>query len=174
MKDNSQELLPIVDDEGHVIGQTTRGIAHNGTDKPLHPVVHLHVFNHNGELFLQHRPAWKDIQPDKWDTAVGGHVDWGEDTLKALLREVKEEIGLDLDLLAQRNEHPKFLTRYIFESARERELVHVFQLTTTTTPTPSAELDGGRFFAPSQILSLMGKSFFTPNFEQEYRRVFSV
>jgi isopentenyldiphosphate isomerase len=43
-------------------------------------VVHLHVFNSRGELYLQKRPEWKDIQPGKWDTAVGGHIDLGEST----------------------------------------------------------------------------------------------
>ena len=62
--------------------------------KILHPVVHLHVFNSKGDLFLQHRPAWKDIQPDKWDTATGGHVDYGESVEEALYREVKEELGI--------------------------------------------------------------------------------
>lgn len=38
----------------------------------LHPVVHLHLFNSRGELYLQKRPEWKDIQPGRWDTAVGG------------------------------------------------------------------------------------------------------
>lgn len=165
MKDNSQELLPVVDEAGNVVGQTTRGIAHNGIDKPLHPVVHLHVFNPEGELFLQHRPAWKDIQPDRWDTAVGGHVDWGEDVSTALHREVHEEIGLEV-------EGAEFLNRYVFESPRECELVNVFRIITTASPKPSAELDGGRFFSAKEIEERMGTGFFTPNFEQEYKRIF--
>lgn len=169
MQDNSQELLPVVDAEGNVVGQTSRGVAHNGIDKPLHPVVHLHVFNPQGELFLQHRPAWKDIQPDRWDTAVGGHVDWGEDIATALHREVREEIGLDLTRL---HTAPEFLVRYVFESSRERELVNVFRLVTAEQPHPSEELDGGRFFSPVEIAERMGTDFFTPNFEQEYQRVF--
>lgn len=168
MQDNSQELLPVVDAKGNVVGQTTRGVAHNGIDKPLHPVVHLHVFNAAGELFLQHRPAWKDIQPDRWDTAVGGHVDWGEDVPTALRREVREEIGLELSADLE----PEFLTRYVFESPRERELVNVFRIVTDVNPVPSTELDGGRFFTREEILQRMGTGFFTPNFEQEYKRVF--
>lgn len=169
MQDNSQELLPVVDAEGNVVGQTTRGTAHNGIDKPLHPVVHLHVFNPQGELYLQHRPVWKDIQPDRWDTAVGGHVDWGEDIPTALRREVREEIGIEL---SESLEEVSAMTRYVFESARERELINVFRLNTTAQPHPSEELDGGRFFSPEEIAERIGTGFFTPNFEQEYQRVF--
>ena len=92
-KDNSQELFPVVDEEGNILSAATRGECHSGS-MLLHPVVHLHVFNSQGELYLQKRPAWKDIQPDKWDTAVGGHVDLGENIQEALRREVQEELGI--------------------------------------------------------------------------------
>ena len=84
--DNEEEQFPIVDEQGNILGAISRGHAHDGC-KILHPVVHLHVFNSRGELYLQHRPAWKDIQPDKWDTACGGHVDLGESIEIALRRE---------------------------------------------------------------------------------------
>ena len=92
-QDNNQEMFPLVDEEGNIIGAATRGECHNGS-KLLHPVVHLHVFNSHGELYLQKRPEWKDIQPGKWDTAVGGHVDLGESVEQALRREVREELGI--------------------------------------------------------------------------------
>ena len=92
--DNQQEIFPIVDEDGKVIGSATRGECHSGS-KLLHPVVHLHVFNSKGEVYLQRRPDWKDIQPGKWDTAVGGHIDYGETPEVALQREVREELGRD-------------------------------------------------------------------------------
>ncbi len=164
MKDNANEKLPLVDEDGNVTGCATRGECHSGS-MLLHPVVHLHVFNPQGELFLQHRPAWKDIQPDKWDTAVGGHVDWGETTEEALRREVREELGLT-------EFTPRFLLRYVHRSDREAELVHAYMTTTAEVPRPSEELDGGRFFSQSEIRSLIGKDFFTPNFESEWQKLF--
>ena len=81
--DNRSELFPVVDPDGRVVGSATRGECHGGS-MLLHPVVHLHLFNSRGELYLQRRPLWKDIQPGRWDTAVGGHVSLGETIDEAL------------------------------------------------------------------------------------------
>lgn len=166
MKDNNEELFPVVDEEGNILRSATRGECHNES-KWLHPVVHLHVFNSQGELYLQKRPAWKDIQPDKWDTAVGGHVDLGESVEQALRREVREELGI-IDFT------PQAVTHYVFESARERELVFVYKTTYDGPIQPSEELDGGRFWTIDEIRETIGKGVFTPNFEGEVNKVISL
>ncbi|MDE5987398.1 MAG: NUDIX domain-containing protein, partial [Prevotella sp.] len=147
------------------IGSILRGDAHNGS-KTLHPVVHLHLFNSKGELFLQRRPEWKDIQPGKWDTACGGHIDYGESPEKALLREVREELGVT-------DYTPRRIDMYVHENDIERELVYVH---TTVydgdVHTDEHELDGGRFWTREDIARNLGSGIFTPNFEEEYRRYF--
>ena len=45
--DNPNELFPLVDEQGNILGAITRGEAHGGSKK-LHPVVHLHLFNSRG------------------------------------------------------------------------------------------------------------------------------
>lgn len=163
MQDNKEELFPIVDEQGNIIDAATRGECHSGS-KRLHPVVHLHVFNSKGELYLQKRPEWKDIQPGKWDTAVGGHIDLGENVEQALKREVREELGItDFDY--------EQITSYVFESARERELVYVHKTVYDGPINPSDELDGGRFWSIEEIKANIGKNVFTPNFENEIRKV---
>ena len=158
-----KEMFPLVDEEGNITGAASRGECHNGS-KLLHPVVHLHVFNSRGELYLQRRPMWKDIQPGKWDTAVGGHVDLGESVEIALRREVREELGIT-------DFTPETLTHYVFESATERELVFVHRTTYDGPITPSEELDGGRFWSLDEIRQHLGSGLFTPNFESEIRRL---
>lgn len=163
--DNSKEIFPLVDEEGKVTGRATRGECHNGS-MLLHPVVHLHVFNSRGEIYLQRRPDWKDIQPGKWDTAVGGHIDYGETPEEALRREVREELGIT-------HFKPVFIGRYVFESPRERELVYVHSTTYDGEIHPSAEeLVGGRFWTVQEIADAMGKDILTPNFESEYMKCF--
>ena len=161
--DNKEELFPIVDEEGRVVGKATRGECHGGSHL-LHPVVHLHVFNNAGELFLQKRPEWKDIQPGKWDTAVGGHIDLGETPEEALVREVREELGIT-------EFTPQRLGMYFFESQRERELVYVFQTVYDGEIRPSDELDGGRFWTIDEINAAIGQGILTPNFESEFQRL---
>ena len=165
MTDNQQEIFPIVDEEGTVLGRATRGECHNGS-KLLHPVVHLHVFNTQGDVYLQKRPEWKDIQPGKWDTAVGGHIDYGETPEEALRREVREELGMT-DYTSE------FISKYVFESQREKELVYVHRTTYDGAIQPSRnELDGGRFWTMDEIRSVMGQNILTPNFEREFLRFF--
>ena len=62
--DNNNEIFPIVDESGRVTGCATRGECHGGS-RLLHPVVHLHVYDSKGRIYLQRRPKWKDIQPGK-------------------------------------------------------------------------------------------------------------
>lgn len=163
--DNDNELFPIVDEDGNVLGRILRGEAHNGC-KVLHPVVHLHLFNSKGELYLQRRPDWKPIQPGKWDTAVGGHISYGETVEQAFKREVMEELGISVSDATP-------MGHYVFESKVEKELVYAFKTIYDGKITPSTdELDGGRFWTRQEILDAIGHDILTPNFESEYLRFF--
>jgi len=160
----SIEYFPIVTEEGVVTGKASRAECHSGTFL-LHPVIHLHVFNSQGELYLQKRAPDKDIQPGKWDTSVGGHVDYGEEIVVALLREVREELGMT-------DFNPIFLQRYKFVSDREAELVHSYYTIYDGDVQPDpVEISEGRFWKRADIENNLGKNVFTPNFESEYIRV---
>ena len=158
------EWFPVVEPSGIVVGRSTREYCHSGS-KPLHPVIHIHIVDRFGRIYLQKRSMKKDIQPGKWDTAVGGHVSYGESILEAVFREASEELGL----LAF---NPIYVTSYVFESPIERELVNVFAAVGSFELKPDLdEVDEGRWWPISEIEENIGKSVFTPNFESEYSEI---
>ncbi|MBQ6044321.1 MAG: NUDIX domain-containing protein [Bacteroidales bacterium] len=157
-------MVPIVDTHGVVLGQASRGWCHGG-EKPLHPVVHLHILNRNCELYLQKRAMTKDLLPGYWDTAVGGHVSYGESIIEALFREAGEELGF-YDF------NPVSVTSYVFESQVEKELVNVFAAVGNFELFPNKEeVTEGRFWPFPDIEAHMSPGVFTPNFEQEFRMI---
>lgn len=161
--EDAEEVLPIVNERGLTVGKATRRECHKG-GRLLHPVVHLHVFNSRGELYLQQRPLWKDIQPGKWDTACGGHIRFGEPASLALMREAEEELGL-------KDFEPKAVRKYIFESPTEREYVYVYRTVWDGEIIPGEELASGRFWTRAEIETKLDGDTFTPNFVQEYRKL---
>ena len=160
------EYFPVVEPNGLVVGRSSRQYCHSG-QKPLHPVVHLHIIDRFSRLYLQKRSMRKEIQPGKWDTAVGGHVAYGESILEALYRESSEELGFT-------DFNPIYLESYLFESEIEKEMVNVFAAVGTYQMTPDQdEVDEGRWWPLEEVDENLGKGVFTPNFESEYRMILS-
>jgi len=154
------EWVPLVDEKGMVIGKATRAEVHRGPGK-LHPVIHLHLINSKGEIYLQKRSMTKDTFPGKWDTSVGGHVDLGETIEQALLRETAEELNIT-------GIHPIPLTQYKWETKIESELVFSFRAIYNATPVFNRnEIDEGMFWTIAEIRKNIGTGIFTPNFENE-------
>ncbi len=161
-----EEYFPVINTEGEVIGKATRKECHSGS-MLLHPVVHLHIFRQGGYIYLQKRSHNKDIQPGKWDTAVGGHVDCGESIESALHREACEELGLI-------NIRPQKLISYIFQSEIEQEMINVYYIFVNddfTAIFDPVEIDDARFWHIDEIEVAIGKNILTPNFEKEYSRI---
>jgi isopentenyldiphosphate isomerase len=161
----SDEFFPVVDEEGNEISIAPRSLCHDGKSKLLHPVVHLHLFNKRGDLFLQKRAMTKDLFPGRWDTSVGGHISPGESVEEALKRETLEELGL-------KNFRYQLKRKYIWESPRERELVYSFTGNSEEIPVINPEeIDDGRYWTKQEIEDNIGKEVFTSNFEYEFRMV---
>ena len=160
----AEEMLPVVEPSGLVTAQAYRAWCHGGS-KLLHPVVHLHIINRSGEVYLQQRGAHKDLLPLRWDTAVGGHVSYGEYIEEALYREAAEELHF-FDF------NPVWLTAYQFESESERELVNVFAAVGNFRLRPDPEeLCGGRYWKDAELMEAYGNGILTPSFQSEYTKI---
>lgn len=161
---DAEEMLPLVDSDGKVIGKAMRSLCHKDNTM-THPVVHVHIVNGGGELFLQKRSMQKLIQPGKWDTSVGGHITYGEPIEEALRREAWEEAGVvDGEFVP--------LTQYLWECPRESEYINVYKCHyENPKPIAVAEIDDARFWTLDEIEQNIGKGVFTPNFEKEFVKI---
>ena len=89
-----EEIFDVVNERDEVIGQKPRSEIHRL--KLKHRAVHVLVFDARGELFLQKRSMKKDCFPGAWDSSASGHLDSGESYDACAVRELREELGLEL------------------------------------------------------------------------------
>ena len=149
---DAEEMLPITDEKGVVIGKALRSVCHKDNTL-IHPVVHVHILNKEGKIFLQKRSMKKLIQPGKWDTSVGGHITFGEEIETALKREAWEEAGVE-------NGDFQFITSYLWECPLEREFIRVYKCRYENPKIIAVgEIDEGRFFSFEEISKTSAKAF---------------
>lgn len=162
-----EELLDIYDASGVRIGLASRRLCH-GNPTLLHHTSHVIVIHPDREhLLLQKRSSSKDIQPGKWDTAVGGHLDPGEDYLAGARRELAEELGITGEVEL----------RHLFDSQIRNEIesedTRVFAI---VHPGPfrfqREEIDEVRFWSFEALRNPANFGEFTPNLVAELRLFF--
>ena len=163
----SEEFFDLIDAAtGQIVGRATRRECH-GNPKLLHRSVRVAVYHPDGKsLLLQKRSMNKDIFPGRWDMAVGGHVDSGETLEQAVVREMREELGLVTDLPLKK------LFQLKVRNEIESENV---QLYSTVCGGPfdiqEQELSEIRFFSFDELKKLLRESpgQFTPLLVRELR-----
>lgn len=91
----SKEYFDILDENGNKTGKTKlRSEVHRDGD--WHKAVHIWIINNNGDILLQRRCATKDSNPNMLDISSAGHLSAGDDSLSGAIRELKEELNIDV------------------------------------------------------------------------------
>ena len=161
------EYLDIFDSRGNCIGQALRSECH-GNPELLHHVAHVVVLHpETGAMLLQKRSKDKFIQPGKWDTAVGGHLDCGESFEDGALRELREELGVTGEVTL----------KYLFDSQIRNEIesedARVFKAVSEGPfDFQREEIDEVRFFTPEELCSPEVRQGFTPCLIGELERLY--
>ncbi|SFG33078.1 Isopentenyldiphosphate isomerase [Lachnospiraceae bacterium C7] len=92
------EFLDVVDENGNPTGEkVAREVAHR--EGKRHRTAHVWIVrNKNGkmEILLQKRAENKDSFPGCYDISSAGHVPAGADYVPSAIRELKEELNLDV------------------------------------------------------------------------------
>lgn len=132
------ERFDVVDEANQVIGQASRHEVH--AQHLRHRAIHLFVFNRHGDLFLQKRSRWKDANPGRWDSSAAGHLNAGEEYEATAHRELKEELGIEVDTMEYVGELPA-------SPATGQEFIRLYE-TKHNGPLswPRAEVETGTFF----------------------------
>jgi len=145
-----EEIFDVVNERDEVVGQKPRAEVHRlGL---LHRAVHVLVFNAAGQVFLQKRSMKKDRQPGLWDSSASGHVDAGEDYDACAVRELGEEIGLQLDAAPQR------LFKLAAGTETDQEHVWVYRCEAEGPfRLHPEEIERGGWYAPEEVTRWMAE-----------------
>jgi isopentenyl-diphosphate delta-isomerase type 1 len=142
------EIFDVVDERDQVIGQEKRCEVHRRGLR--HRAVHILIFNGRGEVFLQKRSMKKDTFPGAWDSSASGHLDTGEDYDSCAVRELREEIGLEL------GEPLRKLFKIDACPATGQEFVWVYQWHAEGPfQLHPDEIECGEWFAPEKVTHLI-------------------
>ncbi len=159
---NMAEFFDIYNEAGTHLGTALRSECH-GNPALIHCTAHVVVIHpQTGCILLQKRRPDKDIQPGKWDTAVGGHLDAGESFETAARRELAEELGFTGDAQLHHLFDSKIRNRIESENVRvfKTELAGPFDF-------QKSEIDEVRFFTAAELDSPELRKNFTPNLISE-------
>lgn len=146
----SEDIFDVVNERDEVIGKKLRHEVHRDGDK--HRAVHVLIFNSLGEIFLQKRSMTKDTFPGAWDSSASGHLDCGEDYDACAIREVREELGLNLEGCPKR----LFKIDACLETGQEFVWVYRCEHEGPFTLHPE-EIETGGWFAPASVSKWMAE-----------------
>lgn len=92
------EYLDIYDKNNQNTGLSKdRNLIHRDGD--WHRTSHLYIINEKNKILCNKRHRLKKTYPDYWDLLFGGHVSAGETYESTIIREVKEELDLNIKLV---------------------------------------------------------------------------
>ncbi len=91
---DNTEWFDVVDALDRPIGKERREVVH--ARKLFHRAIHVFVLDAAGRMLVQKRSMLKDSAPGLWCSSCSGHLDAGEDYLAAAVRELEEELGLEI------------------------------------------------------------------------------
>ncbi len=146
-----------------------------GTDIPdgcYHLVVHVWIKNSKGQYLISKRAADRPTFPNMWE-CVGGSVIKGEISLDGALREVKEEVGIDLNGSMGRVIFTK--TRGIIDGKKFDDIMDVWLFSydgeVSLSKATTKEVSEVRWLSRKEIMNLYENHLFVPTLEYFFDKV---
>ena len=90
------ELIDVLTPDGAPTGiRKSKADVHRDGD--WHRAAHVWIVTPDDKLLLQRRSHRKENHPGLWDVSAAGHVSAGETVIDAAVREVAEELGVNIE-----------------------------------------------------------------------------
>jgi isopentenyldiphosphate isomerase len=159
---NKDPIWEYVDDDDNVVGCLPRSEVR--AQKKNYRLVEVFVFNKDGQLLVQKRSETMKRFPGYYGGSAGGHVDPGETYEEAAIREMKEEIGIDEQLIFVKKDQinyegvTKFITLFKCVSDKELKL-------------DSSEVKSAMFMNIDQIKNMIKTEKFLPVFIRFFNEI---
>lgn len=129
----------------------------NFKEGDLHLVVHLCIFNTNGELLIQQRQKDKEGFPNMWDISVGGSALADETPQQAVMRETLEELGICIDLSQIR---PQFTIN--FDQGFDDTFLVIADVDLNSLTLQEEEVQDAKWASRKEIFKMMTEGSFIP------------
>ena len=153
--------LPVLGDQGKVIGCIARSVSRSLPKKYCHPIVRVAVV-FNGMIYLARRPREEYVSPDTIDHPMHSYVLFRHSVASTL----KETVG---SLARDKSLPLRLLIRYTFENEKVKHFVSLYIIRLRTEEQLArCESRDGKLWTPKQIEENLSSGIFSEYFVQEF------
>ena len=153
--------VPVLNDNGKVIGCIARSVSRSLPKKYYHPIVRIAVV-YNGMLYLVRRSKDEFVSPDTMDYPFHTYVLFRH----SIDSTVKEAIG---SLAQDKLIVPRCLIRYTFENEKVKHLVSLYVICLRTEEQLNqCKRRSGKLWTAKQIEENLNSGVFSEYFEKEF------
>ena len=161
------EMLDIFDINGNYLGERSRDFCHKDNPGVYHKAVLVWFKNSDGEILVTKRGMNKKQYPGKWEMAAAGHVDAGEEPIQTCLREVKEELGIEL-----KEEEVDYLTEWLIQEEWELAQIYLVKkdIPLENITIQKEEIDEVKWMKYNDFVNLLFSSLFCEYENNQYKK----
>lgn len=156
-----EEWIPIVNNQGKIVGSIQQNQSLNDDKKYRHPVIRI-LFVDKGMILLHKKPDEHNASNDLWDSTISAHVVMEESIEQCVARTVKKKLEIE-------DFKYMFLSNYTVDCKDEIQYSFLF-ISCMISEFKLSErfVEQAKWWTQSQIEQNLTSGIFTESFKTEY------